>query len=305
MTKRPEGGLKALKAGRTPTFLRFERPAGPAVILLLAATVLGIGLADYFTGPYVFISIFYVAPLLAVTWRYGRRPAFALTLLIEGYRVLLYGYCWPSQISLPVSLWNLSTELAFFALMIHLAARLQDTLATLQQLALVDPLTGASNRRAFYEQTDRAMEQARTSGLPITIAFLDVDDFKRVNDRYGHIVGDRVLRELVAAAQGMLRAGDLLARLGGDEFALVLPETDTAEVAQVALTLQRRLGHAMADLALPVTVSIGFLTNKVVPASVDQLLSRVDAVMFAAKRVGKDALALDVWPPPFRHDMAA
>lgn len=305
MKKRPEWGLKALKAGRTPAFLRFERPAGPALILLLAATVLVIGLADYFTGPYVFISIFYAAPLLGVTWRYGRRPAFALALLITGYRVLLYGYFGPSQFSFPILLWNLSAELAFFALTIHLASRLQDTLATLQRLALVDPLTGAANRRAFYEHTDRAIEQALISGLPITIAYLDVDDFKLVNDRYGHTIGDRVLCELVVATQGMLRPGDVLARLGGDEFALVLPETGWADAAQVALTLQMRLGQAMAELALPVTCSIGVLTTEAAPESADQLLSRADAVMFAAKRMGKDALVLAIWPPSLRHDLAA
>jgi diguanylate cyclase (GGDEF)-like protein len=98
--------------------------------------------------------------------------------------------------------------------------------AQLREAASTDPLTGLANRRAWTAEADRSLARARRAGIPVTIAILDLDDFKEVNDRDGHGAGDALLRELTAQWSQRLRASDLLGRHGGDEFVLCLPDTD-------------------------------------------------------------------------------
>src|SRR5581483_2718432 len=119
------------------------------------------------------------------------------------------------------------------------------------------------------------------------LAYLDLDDFKQINDRLGHAAGDRALVHVVQSIRLSLRASDLLARLGGDEFALLLPETAAEGAGSLLARLQQRLAREMAQKGWPVSVSIGAITFPRPTWDIDVMIQEVDALMYAAKRQGK------------------
>jgi diguanylate cyclase (GGDEF)-like protein len=168
------------------------------------------------------------------------------------------------------------------------------------ELAYRDPLTGLLNRRRFAELAQRELDLARRSGVPLSVALLDIDDFKRVNDEHGHAVGDAALQAVARAFSEALRSTDLAARWGGEEFALVLPATDqahAAEVLQRALAAIRRLHVSGAGgQVVCCTASAGVAQSAERSASLDDILSRADVAMYRAKMAGKDRVVADNGP---------
>jgi diguanylate cyclase (GGDEF)-like protein len=284
-----------MRNDRSATLPRWlDQEAGPGLWLAIALMTAAVAIADYLTGPYVYITDFYMIPVLALGWFVSLRSAVLLTLATMLYRVLLYSTVWRTTgPGLLLSYWNLAAESGFVAVIVILMAWLKRALTDAHRLALTDDLTGAANRRAFYQQARQ--EIARTD-RPLSLAYLDVDDFKQINDRLGHEKGDRVLALLVQILQAAVRPTDFVARLGGDEFAVLLPNTGPADAQWVAMRLRNRLQDAMQAETLPVTFSVGMLTYQQPPASVDELVSRADALMYAAKARGKNVVVAATAP---------
>lgn len=160
----------------------------------------------------------------------------------------------------------------------------------LRQLARTDALTGANNRRNFFDLCNKELKRARRYVRPMALLMLDVDHFKRINDAHGHAAGDRVLKCLVDTVAGNLRQQDILGRLGGEEFALVLPECPAEAAEQVAERLRRTLANIQAPIAdgsVGFTVSIG-VVDWALDQSLDAALEQVDKAMYAAKRNGRN-----------------
>jgi diguanylate cyclase (GGDEF)-like protein len=146
------------------------------------------------------------------------------------------------------------------------------------------------NRRAFREQAVIEIERSRRFGRIFTIAYIDLDNFKLVNDEFGHEAGDGLLKDLVAAIRRNTRASDVLCRLGGDEFAVLLPETG-GEAALVAFSRVRDAYLArMTELDYPVTMSVGLITYKDMPEGFDAMLNAADNLMYEAKKSGKNCI---------------
>lgn len=160
--------------------------------------------------------------------------------------------------------------------------------------AQTDYLTGVFNRRYFMAQGSAEIERARRYGSALSILMLDIDFFKRINDRYGHSTGDAVLRKLTEVCQFALRSLDVFGRLGGEEFAILLPETD--QVA--ALDVAERLRLIVADARVPIegaqavsfTVSIGVSSMLPTSGGIDDLLNAADKALYAAKNAGRNAV---------------
>lgn len=163
----------------------------------------------------------------------------------------------------------------------HVRARIEDQ-------AIHDPLTGALNRQALMDSLARERARSARTGQPFSVAMLDVDHFKRINDSHGHPVGDRVLVHLCRRMSALVRPNDVVARYGGEEFVIVMPET---KLAAALLAGQRILTRAVEveDQALPAfTVSIGLAQWSSADTSVDTVIARADAALYAAKANGRN-----------------
>ena len=166
----------------------------------------------------------------------------------------------------------------------------------LQRLATTDVLTGMANRRSFLEVAEATFQRARESHAPLTVLMLDLDHFKTINDRFGHLEGDRVLAEFAQATKHQLRASDTVGRLGGEEFGLLLPHTLPAEGADIAT----RILEAIRALELTdsngqhygVTTSMGLGTLSPGDRSLHDLLDHADQALYLAKRRGRNQLAV-------------
>jgi diguanylate cyclase (GGDEF)-like protein len=153
----------------------------------------------------------------------------------------------------------------------------------------VDGLTGALNSREFYRQVELELLQAARHQRAVSIAYLDLDNFKQVNDNFGHNSGDELLRAVADCIRTNLRRTDLLARMGGDEFAIFLPETDTQAVEAVVAKIRLNLKLAMQGREYPVTFSLGAISFGQAPGSVDDILRQADLLMYTVKAAGKDS----------------
>ncbi len=161
----------------------------------------------------------------------------------------------------------------------------------LQRLATTDVLTRSSNRRHFFECAHHEFERASAQGLPLAFLLLDIDDFKAINNTYGHLEGDQVLLRIAESGRGILRRGDLFGRIGGEEFAAVLPGCAPETAIQVAERLGQeiqQLGFSHEGQPYVVTVSQGLASLSAEDTTLDSLFARADAAMYEAKRQGKN-----------------
>ena len=166
----------------------------------------------------------------------------------------------------------------------------------LQRLATTDMLTGMANRRSFLEVAEAAFQRAREGHAPLTLLMLDLDHFKTINDRFGHLEGDRVLAAFAQATRHQLRASDTVGRLGGEEFGLLLPSTTPTEGADIAT----RILEAIRALELTdsngqpyrITTSMGLGTLSPGDRSLHDLLDRADQALYLAKHRGRNQLAV-------------
>ena len=178
--------------------------------------------------------------------------------------------------------------IAVFLSVLRQAYKRQKTLAS------TDYLTDTANRRAFHDVTHAEILRSRRYGHPFTLAYVDVDNFKAVNDAYGHEVGDQLLKFVCDIVKDKLRETDTVARLGGDEFALLLPETGYEAAKIVIQKIQQTLRREMKANGWTVTFSIGVVTCLDPPSTVDEVIKWGDDLAYMAKKSGKDAIKYDV-----------
>jgi diguanylate cyclase (GGDEF)-like protein len=166
----------------------------------------------------------------------------------------------------------------------------------LVRLAMEDTLTGMPNRGRTMELATAALQAAAAQQWPLTVAIIDLDHFKTINDRCGHAAGDYVLREFARLSRGSLRTGDILGRWGGEEFLLVLPDT-TLDAALASVERLRVLALAIevhgADAPVRVTFSAGLATTSDGARSLDEIIARADAALYEAKNEGRDLVRID------------
>lgn len=164
--------------------------------------------------------------------------------------------------------------------------------AELEQQAQTDDLTGLANRRHFRCQLEREIVAARAEGSQLSLLLLDLDDFKAINDSYGHDTGDLALQDVAAAIRQQARSGDLAGRVGGDEFVVMLPRTGRAAAEQVAAAIETAICQALASFA---SVSVGVSTLR----EQDDLLAEADRLLYQAKRAHPtpQAIRLQLLPP--------
>lgn len=162
--------------------------------------------------------------------------------------------------------------------------------------ANTDFLTGVDNRLAFMHKAQEEFNRAKRYPSAFSLLLLDIDNFKSVNDVHGHLVGDRVLQEVVTAFRTVLRDTDILARIGGEEFAIILIETDRKSALQVALRIQQRVKDLIIEVGekqIRVTVSIGISLRKEGDKDLDEIFKRADDALYKAKNSGKNMIIVE------------
>ena len=260
----------------------------PATVVAAALlSILLLGVLDYWSGPDIAFSPFYLLPLSVVAWKVGTKRAISLAVLAAltwVFADLAAGANYPNLV---VPVWNTIARFSVFLLVIGLLTTLRQSLETQSRLARVDPLTEVRNPRAFMSEAEEAVRTCNREGRPVTLVYLDLDDFKNVNDTLGHSGGDDVLQAVADALTQSTRASDLVGRLGGDEFAVVLPGTGSSAAVTVMDDMLERVRTNLGPLPVPVTFSAGAVTLLVAPASLDEAISAADELMYEVKRSGK------------------
>ncbi|MGE0082240.1 MAG: GGDEF domain-containing protein [Thiohalomonadaceae bacterium] len=260
------------------------------IVVLLAA----VGIADAFAGPHFMLAILYLLPIGLAAWWVRRVPSIAVA--VVSWSLALYNSGLfsaelgrhPGEVML-----DAVTTLGFFVLTAVLLSRLREKQDLLMASLDTDPVTGAVSVRGFYRYANQELSRVRRYGRALTLAYLDLDNFKYVNDTHGHATGDRLLRVVAETLRDNTRAVDKVARLGGDEFAILFPETAGNEASQALIKVRDQLLARMRAERWPVTVSVGIVSCSECP-DVDALLKEADELMYSVKRSGKNAIALKI-----------
>lgn len=257
-----------------------------AAILLAAA----IGFVDYRVGDQIDLSLFYVPVIAVICWVINFRAAVMFAMLCS--LMWLVDNWVNADIPLPelAEYWESAARFLLFVAFAAVLTHLQSALQREAVLARSDPLTGLANITSFVEQAERATAESRRRGSPLTVIFMDCDNFKAVNDNFGHPQGDALLKQVAESIRGSVRRGDVAARMGGDEFAVLCPGMDETLAQQIAERVKRDLDVRMRAGNWPVTFSIGVATFPIPPVSVADLIRESDNLMYAVKHATRDGL---------------
>ena len=264
-------------------------------IIMEFALIGAVGMLGLFTGYESAFSFFYLIPITLVTWFANRKLGIAASLTSAVVWLITDVAAGHSHLQPPIYVWNTLIVLSFFVLVTYLLSALKKTLEQEKEMARTDYLTGAVNSRLFAQLLQMEIDRSQRYKHPFTLAYMDIDNFKDVNDHFGHAAGDQVLRAVVDQAKKHLRKTDVIARLGGDEFAVLLPETDQ-ESAQAALAkIQREISEGVCQDNWCITLSIGSLTCITAPQTTDEIIKIADDLMYSVKRNTKNAVKYSVY----------
>lgn len=263
--------------------------AGTAVVLLLAYT-------DLPSSPVLLLALGY-ALLVWIALERGLRAVTVANTLMAMMVVWLgvHGDGFMSNLPVPERLFYVSffvgTAVLFSLTLFALFEERKDLIHQLTELASKDALTQLSNRRHFTEQSERELTRARREGQPVSLALLDVDHFKAINDRHGHAVGDQVLQMFARCCGATLRASDLMGRVGGEEFALLLPNTNAQHAGEILRRMLNMIAqqsiHTPDGAEVRITFSAGVV--EIAPgASLDAMYSAADRALYQGKSAGRN-----------------
>jgi diguanylate cyclase (GGDEF)-like protein len=250
------------------------------------------GFVDFLSGVEIRVYPLYFLPLCLAAWRFGRIGAL---LAVFGATAIWIESNWAAGMHYSANhIWimNSLSQFLAFVTVAGLIAWARGLLDREKELSSTDGLTGLANARAFYSLASLAAAACRRGGRPLTLAYIDLDNFKCVNDRYGHSVGDALLCSVGNILRNTLRTTDISARVGGDEFVVCFPETSESQ----AIPLLERLRVALAEV-IPadecmISASIGALCWHVPPDGIDEMISTADKKMYEVKKGGKNRVEI-------------
>jgi diguanylate cyclase (GGDEF)-like protein len=254
-----------------------------------------LGALDFLTGNEITFSLFYLVPIVLVTWTVHQKVGLLMSIL-SALALLVAELAAGQTYSHPlIPFSNTLIRAVFYLVVTYLVSELKKAQKEEQRAARTDFVSGAVNARYFHELLQMEIVRIRRYPHPITIVYMDIDNFKLVNDLFGHKIGDDVLRSIASELKSQLRSTDIIARVGGDEFALLLPSTRQPEAEVVLSKVRPNLLEAMKRRNWPVTFSMGAVTCMAPPYSAEQLISMADELMYEVKNSTKNNVRFVTW----------
>lgn len=270
----------------------------PIVIsILLFLTIPAIGLVDYWSGPDFTFALIYLFPVSVIAWLANGRAATSIASIVTVITWTFVDY-YSSRYSIhiPSYAWNFLSRLIIFFLFSNMLSALKRSMLTTKHLSIRDPLTNALNNRGFLELAEREVYRSKRSGKALSIVFLDVDNFKLINDTYGHNAGDKLLISIVEFLHMHTRQGDLIGRIGGDEFILLFPDADQDMARMIVNKIRGVFTNDSEKMLYPVTFSMGVLTCLEPPPSVEDMIGMADKLMYKVKTGSKNGVIFFQYP---------
>ena len=252
-----------------------------------------IGVVDQQTGAQISMMLLYALPILLSAWYCGKTEGIFVAVSAAASWLIVNLIHQPPGENIAVLSWNALTRFGIFVLIaytISLQAALKQALERERLRANTDRLTGLLNAGAFRERVEEEMNRASRYMHPFSLAFIDLDNFKHINDTQGHERGDKLLRSVCETIVTTIRKTDIAGRIGGDEFTICYPETEEDQVRQAIAKLVGALDIMTSQSGWEVTASIGVVTcTPDACLTYDALLGRADRLMYVAKGSGKNA----------------
>ncbi len=278
-------------------FLDYNNKVPQFITLVSGALIVFLlGIIDHLTGFEISFSIFYLLPIMIVAWLSKKKYAAIIALLSALtwlWADLASGHTY-SHLAIPI--WNLIMRFGLFLIVAFALSTIKKLLAEEQLFARTDFLTEAYNSRAFYELAKNEIDRVHRFGRPIAIAYLDIDNFKQVNDTLGHSAGDNLLRVVVRTMKQITRSIDIISRLGGDEFVILMPETDDESARMAMNKIHKNLLKTVEENKWPITFSIGVVICDT-SCTVDELIKEADSLMYSVKGSGKNRIDYRIFKP--------
>lgn len=229
--------------------------------------------------------IFYLVPISFFAWFLSGRTGLVVSILSTAAALAMHRTIVPYARD-HIAYWNALAWLALYIFFVQIISEVRNLYTRERAWSHTDSLTGIPNRRSLFEHLDVEKSRARRYGRPLTLAYIDLDHFKQINDKFGHNTGDQLLKIVGRIMSDGIRRADIAARLGGDEFAVLFPETTEVSAASALAKLRSSLNAAMKQHNWPVTFSIGAVTFQPPPESVQEIIGAADKAMYAVKKNG-------------------
>jgi diguanylate cyclase (GGDEF)-like protein len=273
----------------------FARQSKPRLIVFSYLMVCFIGIIDYLTGAEIAFSIFYVVPVAAATLSANRKHGLIISSVAGAVWLaadLLAKHAYSHPI---IPWWNAAVRFFFFAVITNLASALKKMYEHEESLARTDALTGTANRRLLFETAQMRFVGPDANDRAFTTVYLDLDNFKKINDDHGHAAGDTILQSVGEIIKQSLRKTDIVARVGGDEFVILLPAAGAEDSKRVVNKIRNKITELASKEKLPLTITMGVATFLKPPKSVDEMISKADNLMYQAKEAGKNTTKYAIW----------
>jgi diguanylate cyclase (GGDEF)-like protein len=280
-------------------FNHLEKISKTNILGISFALTIVIGVIDLLTSYEISFSIFYILPIALVSW-YNKK-SHAVMISIFSAAMWLWADIYSGHIysHFAISVWNSMMRLGFFLIAAFSLLEIKRLLESEQTFARTDFLTNVANSRVFYNTAQTEIDRSVRFSRPFTIVYIDIDNFKQVNDTLGHLQGDNLLQSVAKTIKDNIRSIDIVARLGGDEFAILFTETNELNAKTALNKVQKELLIIVKNNDWPVTFSIGAVTCYE-SCNLDELIKEVDKLMYTVKESGKNGVAYKIHETPIK-----
>jgi diguanylate cyclase (GGDEF)-like protein len=268
----------------------FNRLSKGTIFILGWCFVLLFGGIGLLTEHQIVFGVFYLLPVSVASWYGSRRQGVIVSIASVLMQFADDLFSLHKPIGSFLLYWDAFGRLLPFLIIAYVFPALKNALQMEREFSRTDPLTGIANKRGFSERALREIERARRYKHEFTVSYMDIDNFKMINDSLGHAAGDSLLIAAAKTISKSVRAIDVAARIGGDEFVIMLPKTGYAEAEVIIRRIRDNLTGQMNKNHWNVTFSMGMITYRRFHGDIDSLIEETDALMYRVKSGGKDGI---------------